>query len=277
VWLNGAVGARLVWMRDPSKVVELSGRAVVIGRGAECEVRIADDRVSTRHCKLVAQDGGWTIEDLKSTNRTFVNNELVGERPRWLAPGDTVRLGALDATLFEARFVVSERAEALPAPRVEDEAVGLRKRVSELQAALAERNAEIVRMGVLYRALQAQVSGQAAASVTAERTGADLARDLAELRDDLKQLRAEHAGCRDAEERARRKMADLEAQLEARERKARRELNDASLQTKELGAKLGFVTSELAVARDALATATANLRTLKDAYDDVLARLEGGR
>ena len=274
VWLNGAVGARLVWTRDASKVVELSGRAVTIGRGAECEVRIADERVSTRHCKLVAQDGGWTIEDLKSTNRTFVNGELVGERPRWLAPGDTVRLGGLDATLFEARFVVSERAEA---PRVEDEAVGLRKRVADLQAALAERNAEIVRMGVMYRALQAQLSGHAAASVTAERTGADLARDLEELRDDLKQIRTEHAGCRDAEERARRKIADLEAQLEARERKARRELNDASLQAKELGAKLGFVTSELAVARDALATATANLRTLKDAYDDVLARLEGGR
>ncbi len=265
-----------MWTRDPSKVVELTGRAVTIGRGAECEVRIADDRVSMRHCKLVAQDGGWTIEDLKSTNRTFVNGELVGDRPRWLAPGDTVRLGALDATLFEARFV-SERAEAPPVARVEDEAVGLRKRVADLQAALAERNAEIVRMGVMYRALQAQLSGHAAASVTAERTGADLARDLEELRDELKQIRTEHAGCRDAEERVRRKTADLEAQLEARERKARRELNDASLQTKELGSKLGIATSELAVARDALATATANLRTLKDAYDDVLVRLENGR
>lgn len=276
------VGARLVSTRDPSKVVELSGRAVIIGRGAECEVRIADDRVSTRHCKLVAQDAGWTIEDLKSTNRTFVNGELVGERPRWLAPGDTVRLGALDATLFEARFVVSERvvertAETRPTPRAEDEAVGLRKRVAELQAALAERNAEIVRMGVMYRTLQGQLSGQSAASVTAERAGANLTRDLEELRDDLAQLRTDHAGCRDAADRAQRRTADLEAQLEARERKARRELNEANLHNKELTSKLGVATSELAVAKDALAMATANLRTIKDAYDDALVRLQNGR
>jgi predicted component of type VI protein secretion system len=281
VWLNMMVGARLVSTRDPSKVVELTGRAVTMGRGAECEVRIADDRVSTRHCRLMALDGGWTIEDLKSTNRTFVNGELVGERPRWLAPGDIVRLGALDATLFEARFV-SERAvervaEARPAPRVEDEAAGLRKRVAELQAALAERNAEIVRMGVMYRTLQGQLSGQAASSVTAERAGANLARDLEELRDDLAQVRTDHAGCRDAAERAQRRTADLEAQLEARERKARRELNEANLDSKELASKLGVANSELAVVRDALATATANLRTLKDAYDDVLVRLQNGR
>jgi len=41
--------------------------------------------------------------------------------------------------------------------------------------------------------------------------------------------------------------------------------------------RLGIATSELAVARGALATATANLRTRKDAYDDVLVRLEHGR
>ncbi|MEO7735772.1 MAG: FHA domain-containing protein [Kofleriaceae bacterium] len=273
------MGARLVWTRDPSKVVELTGRTVTMGRGADCEVRIPDDRVSTRHCRLVAQDGGWTIEDLKSTNRTFVNGELVGERPRWLAPGDTVRLGGLDATLFEARFVVNERAvervaEARPTPRAEDEAVGLRKRVADLQAALAERNAEIVRMGVMYRTLQEQLSGRVAASATADRVGADLTRDLEELREELALVRADHAGCRDATERAQRRSADLEAQLEARERKARRELNEASLQAKELGSKLGIATSELAVARDALATATVNLRTLKDAYDDVLVRLQ---
>jgi pSer/pThr/pTyr-binding forkhead associated (FHA) protein len=51
------------------------------------------------------------IEDLRSTNRTFVNGEPVGERPRRLADGDIVRFGAPDAAMFEHRARKLPRAE----------------------------------------------------------------------------------------------------------------------------------------------------------------------
>ena len=90
---------------------ELTGSAVTIGRGADCELQLADDRISTRHCRISAHGGDWMIEDLKSTNRTFVNGEPLGDLPRRLRHGDMVRLGARDTQLFEARFVIDERAD----------------------------------------------------------------------------------------------------------------------------------------------------------------------
>ena len=69
---------------------------LLVGRSAECDVRLADDSVSRRHARLVFRDGTWVIQDLGSTNGTIVNGQRVG-RCR-LQPGDRVWLGdqALD-------------------------------------------------------------------------------------------------------------------------------------------------------------------------------------
>jgi len=269
------VGARLIATRDANKVIELLGRAVTIGRGSECEFQIPDDRISTRHCRLSGQDGAWMIEDLKSTNRTFVNGEPVGEQPRRLVHGDVVRLGAGDARLFEAQFVVSDARK--PSSSAADEA--LHRKIAELQAALVERNAEIVRMGAMYRNLQSQLSAQAVAAVAAERAKARMTsendEEIRALRDERDQVRADHAGCRDAASKLERRSAELEAQLEASGRKARRDRDDGAQRTKELESKLRAVSSELAVVKAALATESDNVRTLQRANEDLLSRLDG--
>jgi hypothetical protein len=67
-----------------------------IGRGAENAVRLdGDDFASTRHAMLEPRPDGLWVEDVGSTNGTFVNGARV-TTARLLAPGDIVRVGQTD-------------------------------------------------------------------------------------------------------------------------------------------------------------------------------------
>lgn len=66
--------------------------AVTIGRAASCDLVVVDNYVSNVHARIFARDGGWWLEDLGSTNGTFVNERKVSA-PVAVGPGDTVRVG----------------------------------------------------------------------------------------------------------------------------------------------------------------------------------------
>jgi pSer/pThr/pTyr-binding forkhead associated (FHA) protein len=68
------------------------GEAVTIGRAASCDLVVVDNYVSNVHARIFARDGGWWLEDLGSTNGTFVNERKV-TAPVAVGPGDTVRVG----------------------------------------------------------------------------------------------------------------------------------------------------------------------------------------
>jgi len=244
---------------------------VTIGRGADCELPLADDRISTRHCRLWSDGGDWLIEDLKSTNRTFVNGELV-DKPRRLRHGDVVRLGARDARLFEARLVIHERsAEHRAAAREVAESV--QREVTELKAQLAARNDEVTRLGAMTKRLQAQLVESDTASAAARRAGTQLTVELDDLRSMLAIERTDHAATRDELAGAQRRCAELEAELEAQGRKLRRDRDDAERSRKELESQLRMVSSELTTTRAALASATDNVRSLQQAHDDAVVQL----
>jgi pSer/pThr/pTyr-binding forkhead associated (FHA) protein len=63
-----------------------------IGRGEDCEVRLPDTYVSTYHARIYNRDGAWYIEDLGSTNGTYLNQRKL-TTPAELRAGDRVRLG----------------------------------------------------------------------------------------------------------------------------------------------------------------------------------------
>ena len=71
--------------------------AVTIGRSADCDLRLHDTYLSSRHARLANDDGDLSIEDLGSTNGTYVNQELVKGRVL-LERGDIVQVGGV---LFE--------------------------------------------------------------------------------------------------------------------------------------------------------------------------------
>lgn len=77
----------------------LGDERLTIGRAADSDLRIQDDYTSTRHAQLLNWDGQWMIQDLDSTNGTYVEgNRIVGPAP--LQPGASVRIGT---TTFELR------------------------------------------------------------------------------------------------------------------------------------------------------------------------------
>ncbi|MBP0019161.1 MAG: FHA domain-containing protein [Cyanobacteria bacterium SBLK] len=67
-----------------------------IGRGKKAGISLADDRLSRNHAAIeYVGDRGFYIQDLNSTNGTYVNQEPIGSDRLLLQEGDRVRLGSL--------------------------------------------------------------------------------------------------------------------------------------------------------------------------------------
>ena len=65
---------------------------IVLGRGERAEIRLEDPFASSQHARVYEQGNIVVIEDLGSTNGTYLNEELL-ETGRPLHPGDRVRIG----------------------------------------------------------------------------------------------------------------------------------------------------------------------------------------
>jgi pSer/pThr/pTyr-binding forkhead associated (FHA) protein len=76
---------------EPGMIYDLGGD-IVLGRGDRAEIRLEDPFASSRHARVYEQGNIVVIEDLHSTNGTYLNEELL-ETPRPLHPGDRVRIG----------------------------------------------------------------------------------------------------------------------------------------------------------------------------------------
>ncbi len=67
----------------------------VIGRREDCDLRIPLGEVSRKHCRLVRDGDTLKIEDLGSSNGTFLNGRRLTE-PARLDTGDVIRIGGTD-------------------------------------------------------------------------------------------------------------------------------------------------------------------------------------
>jgi diguanylate cyclase (GGDEF)-like protein len=69
----------------------LGTATVVLGRDPACDIRIVDQSVSRRHLRIHLDEAGYAVEDLQSTNGTFINDEPASAR--LLKDGDYLRVG----------------------------------------------------------------------------------------------------------------------------------------------------------------------------------------
>ena len=91
---------RVVIIEGPDKdhSVPLETAPVTFGRGPECTVPLADEYVSTQHARLVLHEGQWYVEDLGSTNGTYIGSQRIST-PMVVAIGVQVRVGKTIAEL----------------------------------------------------------------------------------------------------------------------------------------------------------------------------------
>lgn len=97
-----ATAKRLVITSGPKAGLELplGSDAMTIGRSSESALVIRDDYTSSHHARLILRGDTWAIQDLDSTNGTFVAGQRVTGGPVSLSLGTPVKVGA---TTFELR------------------------------------------------------------------------------------------------------------------------------------------------------------------------------
>ena len=72
--------------------IPLDDAPLLIGRGSDAQIRLDDDYVSTRHARIAASDDQWFVEDLGSTNGTYIGTQRLAQ-PTTLHLGSQVRIG----------------------------------------------------------------------------------------------------------------------------------------------------------------------------------------
>jgi pSer/pThr/pTyr-binding forkhead associated (FHA) protein len=91
--------------------------AVEIGRDASTNLALDDEQASRRHARVSAQGDVAIVEDLGSTNGTYVNGQTV-EGPRVVRPGDKIRVGLTVIELRTAQDVQAQPSAVIPVPQV---------------------------------------------------------------------------------------------------------------------------------------------------------------
>ncbi|MFL6002007.1 MAG: FHA domain-containing protein [Nocardioides sp.] len=78
---------------------DLAQAPILIGRGSDAAIRLDDDYVSTRHARIASSGDQWFVEDLGSTNGTYIGSARITQ-PTTLTLGTQVRIGK---TILELR------------------------------------------------------------------------------------------------------------------------------------------------------------------------------
>jgi pSer/pThr/pTyr-binding forkhead associated (FHA) protein len=79
--------------------INLTDQQITMGRANDATLVLNDDYASTRHARIFPQDGQWIVEDLGSTNGTYLDRQKV-TRPTPVPVGVPIRIGK---TVLELR------------------------------------------------------------------------------------------------------------------------------------------------------------------------------
>ena len=77
---------------NAGETISLDLAPLLIGRGSDAAIRLDDDYVSTRHARIASSGDQWYVEDLGSTNGTYIGSHRLTQ-PTALQLGTQVRIG----------------------------------------------------------------------------------------------------------------------------------------------------------------------------------------
>ncbi len=101
-----------IQMGNQSRQIEANPQGMTIGRSSSCDIVLDSPNVSRRHARILGEpSNGWRIEDLGSSNGTFINGRRVTFCP--IVPGDTIEVGPFCLSLGSA----SENMQTSPSQR----------------------------------------------------------------------------------------------------------------------------------------------------------------
>lgn len=107
----------------------VTGNRVVLGREETCDIIIQDAEVSRRHSELVWEHNGFLMQDLGSSNGTFVNGVQITS-PTRLKPGDVIGLGQTGLVL-EMETATTTAGMDYEAPHIAPRPVSAKKTYPE--------------------------------------------------------------------------------------------------------------------------------------------------
>lgn len=92
----------------PGQTFPLFAVSTTVGRDPISDISINDPEVSRQHARFTQTSDSYQIEDLESTNGTFVNGVQIGADPVQLAHGNEIQLGSGVTMIFELMSVDDE-------------------------------------------------------------------------------------------------------------------------------------------------------------------------
>jgi pSer/pThr/pTyr-binding forkhead associated (FHA) protein len=131
------------YLTDPNGQEHPLAARTTIGRAVECEVVITSKSVSREHARLTLDGRHWSVEDLGSTNGTYLNGERVIAR-RELRDGDSLRVGEISFLFHDPDTTTREN----PVPDLEVDAAAGVVRVNRKPVSLSPK--EYLLLAYLY-------------------------------------------------------------------------------------------------------------------------------
>ena len=87
---------------QPGDIILLELDVITMGRDPISDIPLEDAEVSRHHAKMTLRDGGYELQDLGSTNGTFVDGKRLEGEPVLLSPGQVIMLGSNVTLVFQA-------------------------------------------------------------------------------------------------------------------------------------------------------------------------------
>ncbi|HSG14770.1 MAG TPA: FHA domain-containing protein [Anaerolineae bacterium] len=122
----------------PGQTIALEDNVLMMGRDPLSDIILDDPEVSRHHAKLMLQAEGYELQDLGSTNGTFVDGQRLGGEPQALGPGQVIMLGSNVTLVYQATAAVDPLATMVaPVAAIEEEPAAAEVSVEPAQDEIA--------------------------------------------------------------------------------------------------------------------------------------------